>query len=366
MTIKDLEDHDLIIFKAIVGSQSHGTATENSDIDYRGVFMLPLEDVLNYNYVPQVSDEMNNETYYELRRFLELVEVNNPNIIEILATPEDCIVYKDPIFDLVLQNKDKILSKLIEETFGGYAATQIKKARGLNKKIFKPVDERRKTVLEFCYVPYNQGSISIEDYCRIYNIDHTKCGLVAINHMRYTYNVFIPDYGKFYRGVVKDPLISNDVHVSSIPKGVKPDFIMQFNMDGYKSHCKDHREYWDWVEKRNQSRFSDNMLHDGGYDGKNLATCHRLLDMAIEIGEGRGINVRRPNRQELLDIRKGVYDYNDLLTEVDKKLEKIKTAFSNSNLPDSVDHEFINDLLLEMRMKRYFIEDDRCNFIINC
>ena len=357
MTVQELHDKGLIIFKAICGSQSHGTATEKSDVDYRGVFMLPIDNILDFGYIPQVSTPDNNETYYELQRFLELLEVNNPNILELLSSPEDCIVIKDPIFDMILDNKNKFLSKLIAETFGGYAATQIKKARGLNKKIFKPVDKKRKSVLDFCYVPYEQGSIPIKEYCEICSIDHNICGLVAINHMRYTYNVFVPEENNFYKGIVKNEETSNDIQLSSIPKGKKPRFIMQFNKDGYSSHCNDYREYWEWVEKRNQSRFSDNMLHEGGYDGKNIATCHRLLDMALEIGENKGINVRRNNREELLSIRRGEYNLKDLLNGVDEKLEKIKEVFSKSSLPDKVDHIFINDLLLKMRLERYFSEN---------
>ena len=372
MTIQDLKEQRLIIFEGVVGSQAYGIATPTSDTDIKGVFMMPLNGLLNFDYVEQVSDEKNDTTYYELRRFLQLVQTNNPNILELLNLPEDCILHKDPIFDLVLDNKSEFVSKICKFSFGGYAIEQIKKARGLNKKIVKPIEEKRKGVLDFCYVPFEQGSIPLLEYLEMNDMIQEHCGLVAIPHMRrYTYSVFydrnselvkkgvkVPVPHTPFRGVVSDTENANDVSLSDIPKGMMPVFIMQFNKDGYSSHCKDYREYWEWVEKRNEHRFTDNMVHGKGYDGKNLAHCHRLLDMAIEIGEGKGINVRRHNREQLLSIRRGEYDYDQLVAEAQEKIEKMDQVFDLSDLPEKIEQDFVNHLLLKMRKERYFLSDE--------
>ncbi|UFH53186.1 hypothetical protein [Spirosoma sp. KNUC1025] len=50
------------------------------------------------------------------------------------------------------------LSKLCRDTFAGYAISQIKKARGLNKKILNPLPKERKSLLNFCYVLPGLGS----------------------------------------------------------------------------------------------------------------------------------------------------------------------------------------------------------------
>lgn len=366
MTIQDLKDNNLIIFEGIVGSQAYGIATPTSDVDIKGVFMIPKNKILGFDYVEQVSDETNDTTYYELGRFLHLLMTNNPNILELLNLPEDCILFKDPIFDMILDKKEEFISQLCKNSFGGYASQQIKKARGLNKKIVKEFDETRKSVLEFCYVPYGQGSIALNEYLGIYEMKQEHCGLVAIPHMRYTYGVYydrnsdllakgvgVPLLHPPFKGVVQDLEKSNDVSVSDVPKGMTPSFIMMFNKDGYSVYCKEFREYWEWVGKRNQHRFADNMLHGGGYDGKNLAHCHRLLDMAIEIGEGKGINVKRSNRDQLLAIRRGEYEYDALISEADAKILKMEEVFGNSSLPENIDKEFINNLLLSMRKLRY-------------
>lgn len=372
MTIQDLKDRGLIIFEAIVGSQAYGIATPSSDVDIKGVFMMPLEGMLNFDYVEQVSDEKKDTVYYELGRFLQLMKTNNPTILELLNIPKDCILHKDPIFDMVLDNREKFISRICKNSFGSYAVEQIKKARGLNKKIVKPFEKKRKGVLDFCYVPHGQGSIPVLEYLEMQDMKHQHCGLVALPHMRYTYGVhyhkhahlrengvMVPMNHPHYKGIVQDEETSNDISLSDVPKGSLPEFFLQFNKDGYSTYCKEYREYWDWVENRNEARFSDNMLHGKGYDGKNISHCHRLLDMAIEIGEGKGINVRRPNREQLLSIRKGEYDYDLLVSEAEQKIKRMDEVFESSSLPESIDHETINNLLLEMRAKRYSLQMDR-------
>jgi predicted nucleotidyltransferase len=132
MNIQDLKNNNLILLEAISGSRAFGLATENSDTDIRGVYYLPKEDFFGLNYIPQISNETNDITYYEIGRFVELLQKNNPNILEILASPEDSILYKNPLMDL-LKAKD-FLSKLCKDTFAGYAVSQIKKAKGSIKR----------------------------------------------------------------------------------------------------------------------------------------------------------------------------------------------------------------------------------------
>ena len=95
MTIKDLQDKKLIIFECISGSRAYGTNLPKSDTDIRGVFVLPEKDFYSLNYIPQVADTTNDTVYYELKRFIELLADNNPNILELLNAPEDCILHSN-------------------------------------------------------------------------------------------------------------------------------------------------------------------------------------------------------------------------------------------------------------------------------
>ena len=263
---------------------------------------------------------------------------------------------------MILENKEKFITKHCRNSFGGYAIEQIKKARGLNKKIVKPMDKERKGVLDFCFVSHKQGSLPVKEYLIKMHSgwSQDQVSLVAIPHMRYTYGAYLTlgksVTGKHVKGIVQDEKLSNDISLSEILKDIEPAFVIYFNKDGYSMYCKEYSEYWEWVEKRNPQRFSDNMLHGGGYDGKNLAHCHRLLDTAIEIGEGKGVIVRRENREQLLSIRRGEYDYDTLVAEAEAKIKKMDEIYEKSLLPDNNDKEFINELLYKIRKERYQIK----------
>jgi hypothetical protein len=195
-------------------------ATENSDTDIRGVYYLPKEDFFGLNYIPQISNETNDITYYEIGRFVELLQKNNPNILEILASPEDSILYKNPLMDL-LKAKD-FLSKLCKDTFAGYAVSQIKKAKGLNKKILNPVDKERKSILDFCFILKGQGSVSLKQWLSENGKTQENCGLVNIDHTKGMFALFYDESESLgYKGVIQHEE-ANQVSVSSVPENERP------------------------------------------------------------------------------------------------------------------------------------------------
>ena len=333
-----------------MGSQAYGISTPTSDVDTKGVFIQPIEDILGFGYIEQISDAKNDRTFYEVRRFLQLLQTANPTMLELLNLPEDCVIYKDPIMDMIFAHKDKFITKVCRNSFGGYAVEQIKKARGLNKRIVKAPVTERKEVLDFCYAIQDNKSIPLRDILHDYGFQQEKCGLVKVPHAHDIYSLYYSEQYQ-YRGIVAED--GNDVRLTSIPKGEIPLFNINFNKDAYSRHCKEYKESQEWIEKRNPARFADNMLHGKGYDGKNLSHCHRLLDMAIEIGEGRGVNVRRPNREQLLSIRRGEYDYGQLVGEAEDKIKRMDEIFLNSNLDPVLDREFVDELLIQIRKVWY-------------
>ena len=354
MTIEELHKSGMIIFSGIVGSHAYGISTPTSDVDKKGVFIQSLDSILGIGYIEQINDEKNDQTFYEVRRFLELLRSNNPNILELLNLPEDCITFKDPIFDMILEHKEKFITKICKNSFGGYAVEQIKKARGMNKKIVNPVAKERKSVMDFCYVVSGYDTVPLKDFLDNSGYRQEKCGLVNLPHARDTYALFYDHFGTIpYKGIVNADDTSNEVRLSSIPKGESPVATMIYNKDGYTKYCKDYREYWDWVEKRNPARYADNMSHGVGYDGKNCAHAVRLLEMSIEILKGEGINVRRKNREDLLAIRRGEWDYDELIKRMEGLKVELDSAYLTSNLPDDINSEFVNDLLIKIRKTRY-------------
>src|SRR5688572_16152028 len=115
LTINNVKNNGWLIFEAITGSKAYGLDTPTSDTDIRGVYVVPKAMFYSLEYPEQVSNETNDIVYYELRRFMELLLKNNPNIMEMLGVPEHCVLLRH---ELMKELKPEIfLSKLCEKTF---------------------------------------------------------------------------------------------------------------------------------------------------------------------------------------------------------------------------------------------------------
>ncbi len=348
MTLEELKSSGHIIFECISGSRAYGLDIPSSDTDIRGVFILPKVAFYSLNYVGQVNNETNDIVYYELRKFIELCAKNNPNILELLNIPEHCVLYKHPVFDSI--KTELFLSKLCKNTFANYAFTQIKKARGLNKKIVNPVEKERKSVEDFCLVLDGKKSVPLKEFLIENDLESDYCGLAKITKMKDCYNLFYND-SLNYKGVAKTN--ANEVRLSSIPKEESPIAMLYFNLDGYSTYCKKYKEYWSWVEKRNEERYKNNTSHDKNYDAKNMMHTFRLLHMAKEIGESAKINVERLDRDYLLAIKNAEFEYDNLVAKAETIREELKAIFNDSTLPEKPNIKKINHLLVKIRTEFY-------------
>lgn len=332
-----------LLFKAIVGSQSFGTSTPTSDIDYKGVYIQPIDDILGFKYKQQF-EVSKDETYFEIRRYIELLMSANPTVLELLYSPEDCIIQTSPQFEELKKHRHLFLTKKCLHSFGGYARQQIVKARGLDKKMNYEKDRIvRKDITEFMYVSDGRGgSQALSKFLEFSGLSEFDICVSKLTNFKNVYTMYIQDGGF----IGKD---RNNIYTSSIQKGLKPLTILNFNLDGYQAHCKDYKSYVTWLENRNVERYVDVENHQQRIDGKNLLHCRRLLDMAKEIAEIGTLNVRRPNAEYLLDIRRGKYDLETILKDSEQDIESLDDIYKNSKLPDDVDSEFVNELLVKIR-----------------
>ena len=354
MTIADLRQQNLLLFEAISGSRAYGTQLPHSDTDLKGVFVLPEKEFFGLNYIPQIANETNDEVFYELRRFVELLLKNNPTVLELLGTPADCIMYKHPLFEQF--KAADFLSKLCRQSFAEYAVAQIRKARGLNKKINHPEPPARKSVLDFCYVTVGAGAQPVAAWLARQGIDGEQCGLANVPHLTDLYALFVdpaPRRPLGYRGLVRDPATSQDVLLSAVPKGEEPVAYMSFNRNGYSVYCRAFREYWEWVATRNKERYENTVRHGKNYDAKNMLHVFRLLQMAEEIARTSHLQVRRPNREFLLRIRRGEFEYAELVTQAEQLVTQVEAAFATSALPPAPDVNAAEATLRRVRRAFY-------------
>lgn len=347
-----------VIFKVLVGSHAYGTNIEGSDKDFKGIFIQSPEDVLIRGYQEQQIVNKD-ETYYEIRRFLELCCTGNPTMLEVLYSPADCVQYCHPIMNQLLEHRDKLLSKSCRFSFGGYAYSQIAKAKGLEKKMnWESTRVERKTILDFCHILTPNGSRPLKDWLAYQRGEATKqenYGAAAIPHCRDMYYIYFKDKPELeYYGLTNSDESSNELRLCSIPLAESLGGIpMSYNKDGYLEHCKDYNSYQVWLKERNTQRYVDIQGHGQKIDGKNLLHCYRLIETGIEIAKEHTINVRRPNAEFLIGIRKGKYDLETLLKEANSKILELDKAFEESTLQDKADRGFFMSLLVKLRQQYY-------------
>jgi predicted nucleotidyltransferase len=156
-TIKELVDEDLISppadvihasYQIIHGSHAYGVSTDDSDLDILGFCVPPIDQVFphlrgeikGFGKQKQGFDQYSKHhidrggqdvdvTIYNIVKFFDLAMDNNPNVLELLFTPEDCVISADSVAKLVRDNAVKFLHKGAYYRFRGFAYSQIHKAR---------------------------------------------------------------------------------------------------------------------------------------------------------------------------------------------------------------------------------------------
>lgn len=115
-----------VIYRCVVGSRAYGLETEASDTDLRGIYLAPPEMHLSLFGAPeQFEDNAAQTCYWEVQKFLVMALKANPNILECLYSP---LVQKTtPLAGRLLALREAFLSRMIFQTFNGYALSQFKK-----------------------------------------------------------------------------------------------------------------------------------------------------------------------------------------------------------------------------------------------
>ena len=433
---EEIKKRNLLIYNYLRGSHCHGISTPLSDEDYCGIYLAPVEQILGLglDYQDQISNETNDIVWYELQKFMNLLLKSNPTVLEALFVDDKYVEYEHPIMTEIKKHKEKFLTKKCFDSFFSYAKSQIKKARGLNKKINWEVPER-KGILDFVYTYHKQGSSKIQNWLEYRNLKQKYCGLVNVPNMHDNYSVFydwgnhflnenvtfkdlkeaylddnvydtinivkrlkngeknltllkklrkaqfknmvnfivetygLDDYHGLtglasleywfnlqkpigYKGMTNEAETSNELRLSSVEQWVLPICHISYNKDGYSSHCRVWKEYQDWIKHRNPVRYESNLKKS--YDAKNMCECFRLINCGIEIARGEGYKVDRSNIDAdfLLDVKNHKYEYNELMEMLEKKNDEMEKAVAESTIPDKIDVEFVNDLLLKIRKEQ--------------
>lgn len=434
-TFEDIREKGLLLYEFVRGSVSQGINTQSSDIDHGGVYLAPAEQLLGLglDYQDEIKSEKGDDDWMELNKFMRLLLKSNPTVLESLFIDDKYVLYEHPIMTEIKKHRNEFITKECFSGFIGYSCEQIKKCRSLKKLFVQPIVER-KTVLDFCYTFYKQGSTKIENWLDYRGLKQKYCGLVNIPNMMETIGVyydwgnhflnenihieelygaydnigtysttdiitkmkkstddneklkleedlkkchmcnmvgFIMDFYHLddmfalrdwyyeqspigYKGIVNEKGTSNELRLSSVAKDERPVCYMTYNKNAFSSHCKDYKEYKDWEKNRNPVRYLQNKGKQ--FDRKNVAHAIRLMHMGIEIARGEGVKVDRTNidRDFIMNIRNGNSSYEDIISYLENKKIEMEDAMTSSTLPEKIDIEKINNLLIEIRKRQLY------------
>lgn len=319
---------DNIILLGYGGSISYGTNIATSDTDIRGIATNSADEILLGTDFEQVVDVNTDTTIYSFNKIVNLLCSANPNTIEILGLRPDHYLKITEIGQMLLDNRELFLSKVVVNSFGGYAHSQL---RRLDNKSARALNQT----------------------------EHENHVLNSIMNAKYSfadrYSNYNDDIFDLYIDKATDENMESeiyaDIHLTHYPLR---DYLGMWNE--MKTVIRD----YDKISKRNKNAIEHNKLT------KHAMHLVRLYMMCIDILDKHEIITYRENEHDLLmSIRNNKdfewIDENHQPTErfnrlVDDYQRKMEESAKRTTLPDKPDYNKINEL--KKAINRKIIENE--------
>ena len=340
-----------VIFHAVWGSHAFGTNTSASDRDTAGVFVME-----NAHYLAaqeplrQLSDERNDNRFYTLKNFLEMAANANPNILDLLFIPDDCVLLTTAYWSKILASRHIFISRQAGKSYCEYALAQIKKAKGKNKRVNNPEPVEPPVAEDFCkFIPWNDGDAlpGRPTDLKSAGIDLAEFHISAMENSVGLFRLY--RYGKEAKGVFRNGMLVCESIPIADEKTRFAGFLL-FNRDAFEHAKVRHRQYWVWRQNRNEKRWYDQERGGLDYDAKNMMHTFRLLYSGLNIMRNGEPLVRFSGKKldELMAIRQGNFSYDELMDKAQALTDKLTALREHSDLPEAADRDRIENLLLEI------------------
>ena len=102
-------------------------ATPESDLDRKGIFLHPTADLYGLDRPAETYTQHEPDfEIHEIGKYLRLTLGCNPNLLELLFLPNDCVEYTTDAWEELRGNRDRFLSEsAVRSSYGGYAKQQM-------------------------------------------------------------------------------------------------------------------------------------------------------------------------------------------------------------------------------------------------
>ncbi|PKL49043.1 MAG: hypothetical protein CVV42_07715 [Candidatus Riflebacteria bacterium HGW-Riflebacteria-2] len=294
-----------IIFEAVHGSQAFGLDGPDSDIDIKGIIAGPACWYHGFLEAPEQLILNKDHTLYDIRKFFRLAIEANPTALEMLWAPESCIRVCTAAAEKLLAAREKFLSLRVADSFGKYALSQLKRIKTHRRWLLQPpTSQPQRKHFELPAKPLISGD---------------------------------------QLGAADALLASGKVS----PGEVSPNFLLMLERErSYRAALKEWQQYEAWKRERNPVRAA--LEAKFGYDTKHALHLVRLLRMALEILTTGAVIVRRPDREELLEVKQGAWKFDDLIDYAERTQQQVQQAREKSHLPELPDKAELNLLCSEI------------------
>jgi hypothetical protein len=131
-----------IIYEAVHGSRAFGLDTAHSDIDVRGIIVGPAGWYHGFLESPEQIELSSEHTLYDVRKFFLLAAAANPTALELLWADPAHLRILTAAGRRLLDSRHRFLSRRVEDTFSGYAMSQLRRIRGHRSWLLNPPTHR--------------------------------------------------------------------------------------------------------------------------------------------------------------------------------------------------------------------------------
>lgn len=368
-----------MIYLTLHGSQAYGLANELSDVDVKGICVPPTD--VEYNLFSRFEQAENNKdieekfghlknpnnpifesTIFSLRKFMVLAANVNPNIVELLWTdPSDHFVC-EPLMNRLFENRDRFLSSKAKFTFSGYAHSQLAKIERHRKWIV--MGELHPPKREDFHLPpeHPVGMDELLDYIKSrveqWNLNQYSLDEMDRNDLKETIWELVYELTNKQVGWDNwpDAYAAGVIHEMGEEFNLKGDVLLRITREREFNKAKENYKSWlRWKAERNPKRRA--LEVKCGYDSKHASHLVRLMRMGLEILETGKVVVKRPDREELLNIKNGGWSYEQVMEFAGDMQKKLDDAYKKTKLPKSVDFEKVNSLYHEMYQGYWYQKD---------
>jgi hypothetical protein len=315
------------ILRVVAGSQAYGTNTPESDLDIRGIFIPNEKYHIGFQNVEQVEDKKdgNDTVIYALKKYIKQAATQaSPNSLEIIYSPEDCIIETGKYYDELYKNRHLFLSKKIRYSYIGYAYSQIKRIETHRRWLLNP--QKSEPNREDFGLPKAKSLINREQIGAFY---------VLLSHLLKE----IAELNDLY-DAVQEALCSEDfpgwegiVQSRGIPDDALPvvkelveasdNFIHALQKEqAYHRQLSEWKKYQEWLRTRNPKRAE--LEKKFGFDTKHASHLVRLIFQGEELLKTGNLSVRLKNADQVKNIKSGIW-LDDTQITYDKVKEFLNT-----------------------------------------